>query len=94
LTARAAAGDARAAAALRRHAGRLARALAQVVNLLDPDCVVLGGGLSNMAHLYDEVPAALGAAGCSATRSRRQWCARGTATDPASRRGAVWNLEP
>jgi fructokinase len=56
LTARAAAGDARAAAALRRHAGRLARALAQVVNLLDPDCVVLGGGLSNMAHLYDEVP--------------------------------------
>jgi fructokinase len=56
LPARAAAGDARAEAALRRHAGRLARALAHVVNLLDPDCVVLGGGLSNMAHLYDEVP--------------------------------------
>ena len=53
---RAAAGDAQAEAALRRHAGRLARALAHVVNLLDPDCVVLGGGLSNMAHLYDEVP--------------------------------------
>lgn len=56
LPARAAAGDARAAAALRRHAVRLARALAHVVNLLDPDCVVLGGGLSNMAHLYEEVP--------------------------------------
>jgi fructokinase len=56
LPARAAAGDARAAAALGRHAARLARALAHVVNLLDPDCVVLGGGLSNMAHLYDEVP--------------------------------------
>jgi fructokinase len=56
LPARAADGDARAAAALRRHAGRLARALAHVVNLLDPDCVVLGGGLSNMAHLYEEVP--------------------------------------
>jgi fructokinase len=56
LPARAAAGDARAAAALRRHTGRLARALAHVVNLLDPDCVVLGGGLSNMAHLYEEVP--------------------------------------
>jgi fructokinase len=56
LPARAAAGDARAMAALRRHAGRLARALAHVVNLLDPDCLVLGGGLSNMAHLYEEVP--------------------------------------
>ncbi|MBD0270520.1 MAG: ROK family protein [Acetobacteraceae bacterium] len=56
LPARAAAGDVRAAGALRRHAGRLARALAHVVNLLDPDCVVLGGGLSNMAHLYEDVP--------------------------------------
>lgn len=56
LPGRAAAGDARAAAGLRRHADRLARALAHVVNLLDPDCVVLGGGLSNMEHLYDEVP--------------------------------------
>jgi fructokinase len=57
---RAAAGDPRAAAALRRHAGRLARALAQVVDLLDPDRIVLGGGLSNMAHLYREVPALWG----------------------------------
>ncbi len=40
-------------AALGRHADRLARALAHVVNLLDPDCIVLGGGLSNMAHLYE-----------------------------------------
>lgn len=56
LPARAAAGDARAEAALRRHAGRLARGLAHVVNLLDPACVVLGGGLSNMGHLYEEVP--------------------------------------
>ncbi len=43
--------------ALARHAHRLARALAQVINLLDPDCIVLGGGLSNMAHLYEQVPA-------------------------------------
>jgi fructokinase len=57
LPARAAAGDARAAAALARHADRLARGLAQVVNLLDPDVVVLGGGLSNMEHLYDQLPA-------------------------------------
>jgi fructokinase len=56
LAARAAAGDARAGAALDRHADRLARGLAHVVNLLDPDCIVLGGGLSNMAHLYATVP--------------------------------------
>lgn len=57
LPARAAAGDATAAAALALHAGRLARALAHVINLLDPDAIVLGGGLSNMAHLYAQVPA-------------------------------------
>ena len=56
LPARAAAGDARATAALARHADRLARGLAQVVNLLDPDAVVLGGGLSNMDHLYEQLP--------------------------------------
>jgi fructokinase len=56
LPARAAAGDAGAQAALDRHIDRLARGLAQVMNLLDPDCIVLGGGLSNMAHLYDGLP--------------------------------------
>ncbi|HEV7265147.1 MAG TPA: ROK family protein [Falsiroseomonas sp.] len=56
LPARAAAGDATARAALDRHAERLARALAAVVNLLDPDAIVLGGGLSNMDHLYDALP--------------------------------------
>jgi len=56
LPARAAAGDARAAAALDRHADRLARGLAMVVNILDPDVIVLAGGLSNMAHLYDRLP--------------------------------------
>ncbi len=59
LPARAAAGDAVAAAALARHVDRLARGLAQVVNLLDPDAVVLGGGLSNMDHLYEQLPALL-----------------------------------
>jgi len=47
---------ARADPALERHADRLARALAHVINLLDPDVIVLGGGLSNMAHLYEQVP--------------------------------------
>ncbi|MDE1897095.1 MAG: ROK family protein [Rhodospirillales bacterium] len=56
LPARAAAGDAAAQAALNRHADRLARALASITNLLDPDCIVLGGGVSNMAHLYEQLP--------------------------------------
>ncbi len=59
LPARAEAGDARAAAALERHADRLARGLAVILNVLDPDVVVLGGGLSNMDHLYERVPALL-----------------------------------
>jgi fructokinase len=56
LPARAAAGDVAAREALARHADRLARGLAQVINLLDPDVIVLGGGLSNLAHLYRELP--------------------------------------
>lgn len=56
LPARAATGDAAAKAALERHADRLARALAAVVNILDPDAIVLGGGLSNTAHLYAALP--------------------------------------
>lgn len=43
-------------ATLARHADRLARGLAHVVNLLDPDVIVLGGGLSNLPHLYEELP--------------------------------------
>ena len=57
IAARATQGDADCAATLQRHAGRLARALAAVINLLDPDVIVLGGGLSAMAHLYTQVPA-------------------------------------
>jgi fructokinase len=53
---RAAAGEQRAREALARHVDRLARGLAVVINLLDPDVIVLGGGLSNMAHLYRELP--------------------------------------
>ena len=56
IPARAAAGERRAQQALARHADRLARGLAQVINLLDPDAIVLGGGLSNMDHLYTELP--------------------------------------
>ena len=49
-------GDAGAEAAFQRYEDRLARGLAHVINLLDPDAIVLGGGLSNCARLYQEVP--------------------------------------
>ena len=49
-------GDARAARAVGRHADRLARGLAVIINVLDPDAIVLGGGVSNLAHLYHQVP--------------------------------------
>ncbi len=52
----AAQGDAACQATLQRYAARLARALASVINLLDPDVIVLGGGLSQMAMLYEQVP--------------------------------------
>lgn len=44
-------------ATLRRYEQRLARALAGVINLLDPDVIVLGGGLSRIERLYTNVPA-------------------------------------
>ncbi len=56
IPARAAAGDPAASAALDRHADRTARGLAQIVNFLDPDAIVLGGGLSNLDHLYEVLP--------------------------------------
>jgi len=43
-------------ASLDRHVDRLARGLAQIINVLDPEVIVLGGGLSKLPHLYDEVP--------------------------------------
>ena len=49
-------GDAGAAAALDRYIDRLGRALAMVVNLVDPEVIVLGGGMSNVAELYDRLP--------------------------------------
>lgn len=50
------AGDVEAAAALARYTDRLARGLAHVINILDPDVIVLGGGMGNIASLYRDVP--------------------------------------
>lgn len=60
VVARAAAGDAVAETCLRAWEDRLARALATVINLIDPAVIVLGGGLSRVERLYDSVPALLG----------------------------------
>ncbi|MET0556321.1 MAG: ROK family protein [Vicinamibacteria bacterium] len=53
------AGDVAAQATLERFCDRLARGLATVVNVLDPEVIVLGGGLSQIASLYERVPALL-----------------------------------
>lgn len=58
IAARAAAGDAACEASLQRYEARLARALATVINLLDPEVIVLGGGLSRLDRLYRNVPRA------------------------------------
>jgi fructokinase len=56
VAARAASGDALAIATLERYEDRMARALGSVINLIDPDVIVLGGGLSNIARLYERIP--------------------------------------
>jgi len=56
IAAATAAGDAAAIAAIERYCARLARGLAMIVNILDPDVIVLGGGLSQICMLYERVP--------------------------------------
>jgi fructokinase len=56
IAARAGHGNAAARATLDRHADRLARGLAHVINIFDPHIVVLGGGLSSLPHLYAVLP--------------------------------------
>ncbi len=54
----AAEGDDKAEGSLKRYEDRLARSLASIINMLDPDVIVLGGGMSNLDRLYANVPAA------------------------------------
>ncbi len=88
VVARAAAGDAAAEAALRRYEHRMARALASVINVLDPDVIVLGGGLSNVERLYSNVPALWGAWVFSDRVDTR--LAPPTHGDASGVRGAAW----
>jgi fructokinase len=61
IVARADAQDAACEATLRRYEERLARALSVIINIVDPDAIVLGGGLSNLDRLYANVPQLWGA---------------------------------
>ena len=84
----AAAGDASCEATLQRYEARLAFALAQLINVLDPDVIVLGGGLSNLERLYANVPGQLLAHVFSdEIRTRLVRNAHG---DSSGVRGAAW----
>jgi fructokinase len=85
---RAEAGDTRAEAAMQRYEDRLARALATVINLIDPYVIVLGGGLGRIERLYREVPRLWGAYVFSDTVATRLVPPR--YGDSSGVRGAAW----
>ena len=71
---------------------RLARALAGVINILDPEVIVLGGGLSNLDHIYRNVPARLPAWVFSDHVATR--LVRAAHGDSSGVRGAAWLWPP
>lgn len=89
---RAAAGDPEAEASLTRYEDRLARGLALVINLLDPDVIVLGGGLGRIERLYANVPRRWGAYIFSDTVATRLVPPRHG--DASGVRGAAWLWAP
>jgi len=89
---RALSGEERARAALARHADRLARGLAVIIDLIDPDAIVLGGGLSKMDHLYEAVPRLLPAYVFSDVVTTPVLKARHG--DSSGVRGAAWLWRP
>ncbi len=88
IVAGALAGDAACEITLQLYEARLARALAGVINLLDPDVIVLGGGLSNLARLYTQVPRRWGAHVFSDQVETR--LVRALHGDSSGVRGAAW----
>jgi fructokinase len=92
IAARAASGDASCRATLDRHAERLARALAHMINILDPEAIVLGGGLSGIAGLYEAVPRYWGKFVFSDTVLTRLLPPRHG--DSSGVRGAAWLWRP
>jgi len=88
IEARAAAGDGTAELSLRHYEANLAKALAMVITILDPEVIVLGGGLSNLARLYDNVPRLWSSFAFSDELSTRLAPARHG--DASGVRGAAW----
>jgi fructokinase len=88
IAAAAEAGDVRACASLARYKDRLARGLAVIADIIDPDVVVMGGGMSNVASLYDGLTEAIGAyAFCDVYTTPVRKAAHG---DSSGVRGAAW----
>jgi fructokinase len=88
----ASAGESAAEAAMRRYEHRMARALGSIINVLDPDVIVLGGGMSNIERLYDRVPRlwrqwVFAAGGDEVVRTRLVAARHG---DSSGVRGAAW----
>ena len=92
IVAHAGAGDPVAMQTLDRYEGRMARALAAVINVLDPDVIVLGGGMSNIERLYEHVPGRwrdhVFSAGTTAVVRTR--LVRAKHGDSSGVRGAAW----
>jgi len=88
VAARAASGDSQANATLERYERRMARALATIINVVDPDVIVLGGGLSNIDRLYENVPRLWTAFVFSDRVDTR--LARARHGDASGVRGAAW----
>jgi len=80
--------DGAARATLARHRDRLARGLASVVNVLDPDAIVLGGGVSNLPGLAESLPEAM--APYTFTGALRTPIRRAMHGDASGVRGAAW----
>jgi fructokinase len=91
---RATAGDNDAEATVRRYESRMGRALASIINVLDPDVIVLGGGLSNIERLYDHVPQLWAdrvfGAGVAPGEAVRTRLVRARHGDSSGVRGAAW----
>lgn len=88
IAARAAEGDVACEATIVRYEERFARAIAHVINILDPDVIVLGGGMSNVDRLYANVPKLWGAWVFSDRVDTR--LVRNVHGDSSGVRGAAW----
>ena len=81
-------GDISATQSFERYQNRLGRALAQVVNLLDPDCIVLGGGMSNVDEIYTDIQSEI--LRYTFSKTVRTPVLRAVHGDSSGVRGAAW----